>query len=143
MAAYYNLDQVSLSIAGVPITGGYGEGGSVSIKRNTEIFENVVGRTGEVVRSRTNDKSGTCEVTLLQTSADNAALAALARLDEGTQNGAGVGAFQCRDRENGDIYSSARAWVQKLPDIAFDRKQTDVTWVIFLEEVDFFQGGRP
>jgi hypothetical protein len=33
--------------------------------------------------------------------------------------------------------------VQKLPDIAFDRKQTDVTWVIFLEEVDFFQGGRP
>lgn len=139
----YNLDQLSFSLAGIPITGGYGEGGSVTIKRNSELFEVVVGRSGDVVRSRTNDESGVVELTLLQTSPDNAKLAALARLDENTPNGAGVGVLQIRDRENGDLYTSAKAWVQKLPDSGFERKASDRAWVIACAALKFFPGGRP
>lgn len=141
--ATYNLDQVSTSLAGIPILGGYGEGGSVNIKRNSEIFENTVGRGGHVVRSRTNDKTGTVELTLLQTDPTNAALAALARLDENTPHGAGIGVFQCRDRENGDEYTSAKAWIQAWPDTEMARKATDRMWMIYCEDLQFFPGGRP
>lgn len=139
----YDLDKVTLSICGIPITGGYGEGGSVSIKYNTEIFENVVGRSGDVTRCRTNDKTGTVEVTLLQTSPDNAKLAGLAALDEAAPNGAGVGAFQCTDLVNGDLYSASKAWVQQFPDVSFDRKATDRTWKIFCADLVAMPGGRP
>lgn len=139
----YNLDQLSFSFAGMPITGGYGEGGSVSIKRNSELFETVVGRSGDVVRSRTNDKSGIVELTLLQTSPDNAKLAAMARLDDGTPNGAGVGVLQIRDRENGDLYTAAKAWIQKLPDTTFERKASDRVWTIACAALEFHPGGRP
>lgn len=141
--ATYNLDQVSFSLAGIPILGGYGEGGSINIKRNTEIFENTVGRAGHVVRSRTNDKTGTVELTLLQTDDANSQLAALARLDEGTPHGAGIGVLQIRDRENGDEYVSAKSWIQAWPDTDLDRKASDRTWMIYCEDLQFFPGGRP
>ena len=141
--ATYNLDQVSCSLAGVPILGGWGEGGSISIKRNQEIFENTVGRGGHVVRSRTSDKTGTAELTVLQTDPVNSQFAALARLDENTPHGAGIGVFQCRDRENGDEYVSAKAWIQAWPDTDLDRKATDRTWMIYCEDLQFFPGGRP
>ena len=139
----YDLDKVSLSVCGIPITGGYGEGGSINIKRNAELFENVVGRSGDVVRSRTNDKTSTVEITLLQTSPDNAKLAALAALDEAAPNGAGIGAFECVDRQNGDLYAGTKAWVQKLPDVTFDRKGTDRTWTVFVADLVEMPGGRP
>lgn len=141
--ATYNLDQVSLNLFGIPIVGGQGEGASIDLKFNSERYENTVGQRGDVVRSRTNDKSGTVEVTFLQTSKYNATLAAIDRLDDGTPNGAGVGPFQLRDRENGDLYVAAEAWIQKVPDVAFNRKASDRTWIIAFAECEYFPGGRP
>jgi hypothetical protein len=141
--ATYNLDQVSCSLAGIPVLGGWGEGESLTIKRNSEIYENTVGRGGHVVRSRTNDQTGTVEITLLQTDPVNTAFAALARLDENTPHGAGIGTFQSRDRENGDEYVAGKAWIQAWPDTDFARKAGDRTWMVYCEKLEFFPGGRP
>ncbi len=140
--SYYNLDQISFSFAGIIITGDFGEGAALSVKRNTELFENTTGRSGDVVRSRTNDKMGTIEVTFLQTSAYNALFNAVVELDNATPNGAGVGALQIKDRENGDIYSSPKAWIQILPETELNRKASDRTWTIACNPLTFKPGGR-
>lgn len=139
----YNLDQVSLVFAGVSIRGEYGEGGAISIRNNAEKFENTIGQKGDVVRSRTNDKTATIELTLHQTSPYNAQLSALSRLDDNTPNGAGVGTFLCRDRENGDEFVAARTWIQKDPDVTMNRKSGDRVWMLFCEKLERYPGGRP
>lgn len=140
--AVYDLDQVSVNLAGIPFVGGWGEGGSISITFNSELFVNTVGRTGEVVRSKTNDKSAVVSLTFLQTSAHNSRLGALSLLDQNLPNGAGIGPFICRDRTNGDEYFAAKAWIQKLPDPEFGQEATDREWQIFCERLDSFPGGR-
>jgi len=140
---FYDLDAVSLSIAGYPITGGFGEGGAISIKYDTERFEVVEGVGGDVVRSKTNSRLATVEVTLLQTAAGNATLEALARLDDNGVNGAGVGAFRCEERNGGDLYAGSKCWVQKRPDVELSRKATDRTWVLKVADLEPFPGGRP
>ena len=138
----YDLDQVGFSFAGVPISGGYGEGSSILIKRNAPLYLFKVGRAGDVVRSRNNDKTGTVELTLLQAEAANSTLNTIRLNDEYAANGAGIGAFLCRDRSNGDEYYAAEAWIHELPETEFGQETTDRKWVLICANLEFHPGGR-
>jgi hypothetical protein len=108
----------------------------------------LVGRTGDVVRAKNNDKSAIVSLTFVQTSVNNSRLAALEALDRNVPNGAGIGPFLCRDRTNGDEYFSRNAWIprnawiQKNPDVEFGQEATDREWQVFCERLDEFPGGR-
>lgn len=131
----YHLNDVSFTFCGVPFTGGYGEGGAIKIAFNAELYENVIGVSGDVVRSTNNDKSANIEVTLLQTSEYNKTLKTLQSLQS-------VGPLLIRDRRNGDELVAQRAWVQKRPDYEFGQKSVDRVWTIKAERLEEYPGGR-
>ena len=79
----YDPDQVSLSLAGIPIDG-YADGEFVRIERETDVFSDVAGSNGEVARSKTNDNRGTVTFILMQTSKTNDLLSALYNLEKNT-----------------------------------------------------------
>lgn len=133
--AQYNLSDVSFVFCGVPFLGGFGEGGAIKISRTSELYVNVVGVSGDVVRSEIADKSATIEVTLIQTSLYNKTLQALADLQA-------IGPLLVRDRINGDEFVSSKAWVQKLPDHELGQKAVDRMWTLFCDRLEMKPGGR-
>lgn len=139
---HYDLNNVSLNLFGMEITGGYGNGGSIKITRNSELYTSVVGRDGTVVRSKNMDNSVTIEITVLQTSEVNSRLKAIQALDNAGVNGAGVGNFMCRDLTNGDEYFAEKAWIHQLPEVEFAQEQTDRVWTLMAADLEHHPGGR-
>ena len=131
----YHLNEVSFSFCSVPFVGGYGEGGAIKITYDAELYENVVGVSGDVVRSATQNNSATIEVTLLQTSEYNKTMQTLASLQT-------VGPLMVRDRRNACEFVALRAWVQKRPDYEFGQKSVDRTWTIKAEKLESYPLGR-
>ncbi|MCK6585958.1 MAG: DUF3277 family protein [Polyangiaceae bacterium] len=138
----YSADQVSLSIANVPITGGFADGEFVKIEHESDRWTDVVGTDGEVTRCKTNDRRATVTVLLMQTSTDNDLLSALALIDDVTPGGAGVGELLIRDRLGTTIFSAEAAWIAKTPDATFDREAKAREWKIRCERLDEHQGGN-
>src|SRR5688572_26585332 len=112
----YDADQITLSIAGIPL-GGYADDEFCTIEMETDAFTDVVGSDGEVSRSKTKDRRATIMVKLMQTSDSNDLLSALMNTDLNAPNGAGVGALLIRDRGGRAIYTSDACWVSKEPDV--------------------------
>jgi len=137
----YDLDQVTLSFAGIPLTGGFGEGGSIKITKDENLFDKKIGRSGNVVRYKNNNRMAEIEITLVQTSAINSRLNAIAQIDMRAPNGAGVGPFMCQDRTNGDTYFAESAWIQSPPEVEFGQEVTDRVWTIACETLEFAPGG--
>lgn len=137
----YNADEVAISVAGIPITGGFADGEFVRIERETEAFSDVVGTDGEVTRSKTNDKRATVTIILMQTADANDLLAALHRTDKKTPGGSGVGRTLIEDLNGRALYEAAKSWIMTSPDVSFDREATSREWPIRLAELEDFTGG--
>jgi hypothetical protein len=137
----YDADQVSVNIAGIPVTGGYADGEFLRIEFEGDAFTDVAGTDGEVTRSKTNDRRATATLSLMQTADANNLLAGLAELDRNSPNGAGVGAFLVRDRQGTAIYEASECWIQKTPDATFDREATPREWVVRIASLIDFTGG--
>lgn len=137
----YDADQVSVSVGGIPITGGFADGEFLRIEFEGDAFSDVVGTDGEVTRSKTNDRRATATLLLMQTADANNLLAALAQADRIGSNGAGVGAFLVRDRQGTSLYQAAECWIAKTPDVTFDREATAREWKIRIAVLEDFTGG--
>ena len=105
----YNSDQVNISIAGFPIVGGYADGVFLEMEFVNPAFVLTKGTDGEGTRSRSNDRSATIKIHLMQGANGNAVLSALHSLDLLSPNGAGVGAFQVVDQNGTTIYFAEHA----------------------------------
>ena len=130
-----------MSIAGIPITGGYADGEFLRIESESDAFTDVAGTDGEVTRSKTNDRRATATLSLMQTADANNLLAALAITDREAPNGAGVGAFLVRDRQGTALYQASECWISKTPDATFDREATAREWTIRIAKLEDFTGG--
>jgi structural protein KPP10_ORF10 len=137
--ALYDADQVTVSINGIPISG-YADGEFLSIEPEADNFSDVVGSDGEVARSKTNDRRATVTLTLLQTSASNALLSALANLDKAAPGGLGVGALLVRDRQGTAIFSAAECWISKEPTRGFGREAGPREWTLRCANLIAFDG---
>jgi hypothetical protein len=126
-AATYASDTVQVIVNGVPVTG-YADGTFVKVARTKPGFTMVVGADGSQSRSRTADKSGTIEITLLQTSPSNDVLSAQAEADE--LLGIGQGTCLVKDGSGTTLCAAANSWVEKFPDIEFDKEIKERVWVI-------------
>lgn len=138
----YDADQVSVAIAGIPIDGGYADGEFVRIENNEDAFTMVVGTDGKVTRSKTNNHTATVTLILMQSATANAALSALYNIDINAPNGAGIGPLLIADQGGTALYTAAKCWIQKPPNVSFDRAATPREWVIAVEKLIRLDGGN-
>lgn len=138
---HYDPDLISIVFAGILIEG-YADGEFVSIEANSEDFLMKMGTDGEGTRSKTNDRSGTVTLKLMQSSSSNPRLSAIRELDLAQPNGAGVGALQVRDQGGVTIYSAEQAYIEKLPSSSFDREATTREWVLKTDKLTAIIGGN-
>jgi hypothetical protein len=138
---HYDADQVSLIVAGIPISG-FADGEFLTLEMASDMFSDVVGTDGEVTRSKSNDRRATCTIKLMQSSDSNDLLSALANTDSAAPNGAGVGAFMLKDRNGRMLHAAAACWVQREPDMSLDRAATSREWVIRIASLKRFDGGN-
>lgn len=126
----YDASEVSVIIGAVEVDAGFADGEFLRIEQETDDFEDVVGTDGEVTRSKTNDRRATATLLLMQSSASNQALSALSNLDRETANGAGIVPFLVRDRNGDSLYEAQHCWIQRPPDVGFDRTAGTREWAI-------------
>lgn len=137
----YDANEVAIACGGVPIEG-YADGQFLSITRTSDGFTTVVGTDGDVARSKTNDHRAVIEINLLQTSPSNLTFTALWTADRNAPGGAGIFGFICTDLNGTSLYTAGNAWVQKPPDITFDREATSRTWVLECDNLIDATGGN-
>jgi len=138
----YDANEVTVSIAGLPIESGFDDGEFVRIEQESEDFIDKVGTDGEVTRSKTNDRRATVSILLMQSSDANALLSGLNNIDRLAGNGAGVGPFLVRDRQGLALYAGAECWISKPPDVSFDREPTAREWTLRVASLERFDGGN-
>ena len=126
----YSSSQVKVSIAGIPITGGYADGEFLRIERETEAFSDVVGTDGEVTRNATKDDRATVTLILMQSAEANAVLSAFHNADKNAEGGAGGGRFLVEDLNGTTLHEGAQCWIQAEPDASYDREVTPREWVV-------------
>lgn len=138
----YDANEVTVSIAGLPIESGYDDGEFCRIEQEADDFTDKAGTDGEVTRSKTNDRRATISVILMQSSAGNALLSGLNNIDRLAGNGAGVGPLLVRDRQGTSLYAAAECWISKPPDVSFDREPTAREWTLRCANLERFDGSN-
>ena len=135
----YNAADVDIIFAGISIDG-KADGTFVTVERRAEAFTLVVGAGGEGLRSKSNDRSATVTLALMQSSAANDALSALAVLDE--ESGAGVGPLLIKDRSGSTLCAAPTAWIQKFANAEFAKEGSEREWIIETNDLRMFVGGN-
>ncbi len=126
----YSSSQVTLSIAGIPNTGGYADGEFLRIERETEAFSDVVGTDGEVTRNATKDNRATATIILMQSAEANQQLSELHNNDKNVEGGAGVGRFLVEDLNGITRHEGAQCWIMAEPDPSYDREAGSREWQV-------------
>jgi len=127
-------------IVGGQIMSGFSDGDMVSIERNEDTFTLQVGTDGESTRSKTNNKSGRFTISLMQTSAANALLTAIAKLDE--VGNAGAVPVLVKDNSGSSVYAASQAWLVKPPVGEFGREAAAREWVFECGDLEWSEGGN-
>ena len=135
----YNAGDLSIIFAGIPFEG-LADGTIVTVARDNPAFTSTTGSDGEGARAKSNDKSGTITVTLLQTSITNDFLSAHSRLDE--SNGEGAAPILVKDNSGRTVAQAETAWIEKPADIEFAREISNREWVFKTDNLDMFVGGN-
>jgi len=135
----YDPKQVVLSLGGVAVEG-YADGTFITAQRNNQTFNLVSGASGETVRAKSNDKTGTLEITLLQSSATNDWLSGKMLADEGPTN-AGKFSVAMIDKNGTTVVSAVEGWVQQPPAVEYGKELGERTWTIECGELLFLVGG--
>ncbi|KKM68186.1 hypothetical protein LCGC14_1463410 [marine sediment metagenome] len=138
--ATHRPSSVTLVFNGIPISG-FMDGTYVALTKNTDAFALKMGATGTGARAQTQDESGTCVFTLLQTSEVNAALTAMHKLDKNA--GDGVGPLACKDLSGADTASAETAWIRKVADVEYSNEIMGREWTIETDNLDLSPGGNP
>ncbi len=131
---------VIISIGGVPMSG-YADGTFVMVARDEDAFTKVSGADGEVSRAKSNNRSGTLTLTLMQTSMSNDILSAIALLDE-TSN-AGIVPVLVKEIGTLTILMSGEGWIKKFPDASYSKDVENREWILDLASLNMFEGGNP
>ena len=123
----YDPANVVVNIGG-HIAGGFADGTFVNVSRNNQTWTLTSGADGSTARSKSNDMSGTLEITLMQTSATNNFLSAKHAADE--LDGSGKFAIHLLDANGTTLLHALEAWVQQAPSVEYGKELSDRTWTI-------------
>lgn len=134
----YDPGSLAITIAGIPISG-FGDGTFLTVTI-PPAFTKGSGSDGEGWRAKSNDKTAEMALTLLQTSASNDALSALATLDE--LSGDGVDPFLAKDNSGRTVVFAETVWLEKKSDLEFAREVTNREWPIHTDSLNVLVGGN-
>jgi hypothetical protein len=129
----YNLAEVQ-AIFGPVEMGGYGEEGGVRIEWQENLWEYSRHADGGGTRTKNNANDALVTVTLSQSSEKNAELSAIVAVDKLT--GAGVNPMMVRDINGTTLLAGTSAWIEKRPDVEFNKAVTARVWVFHVENFD-------
>jgi hypothetical protein len=127
-----------ITLGGVPLTG-FAED-QFDIERDEELFNDMVGCTGDTARSHINNKNGKCDLHFLQTSPSNDYLSALALRDY--QTNTGVLPFMVVDALGTTRVMAPMAYVKNYAKIGAGKAVKNRDWVIRLVSMNIFVGGN-
>jgi len=127
----FDLELVTVLVAYDVLTG-YGTGGKLTLKHNTDTMNPVVGCDGKVVYAKSADKSGTAEITLASTSPSLRKLRTLAAA--GKQFNFSV---MDANREENVRANSDGCVVTHIPDVPRTTTPGDVTVTIYIPRLEY------
>ena len=137
----YDPSEVVVSY-GVSLIEGFADGTFVVCARDEDSYSLQVGTDGEATRSKSNNRSGTMTITLMQGSLSNDVLSALHIADENSTGGASILPFLVKDLNGRTLTSAQTAWIQKPADDEFGREAGPREWVLRTNNLDKFTGGN-
>lgn len=126
MTATYDPKLVIVNFRGHTIQG-YSDSTHIEVDRDEDAMSAKAGNDGEVVRSVNNNKMGTITVRLLQSSASNQILSAMAAEDE--LFGTAIGPAQVQDMRGTTLEFAAESWIRKVPKSDFAKEAGEREWV--------------
>lgn len=138
MLKTYDPAKVSVIVGG-HIVEGYADGEFVTATRNSDTFSRQGGASGEQTRAKSNDRSGTFTITLMQSSVSNAVMQGFALADE--VGNAGLVPVLIKDSNGSELATAEQAWIQKPSDKGFAKEVGDRQWVLETGELIFAGGG--
>ena len=138
MVRTYDANKVVV-VFGANILTGFADGSFLTVERSEDSFTVYVGSSGEVARSRSNNKTGTSTLKLMQTSLSNDILSAYMVADE--LSGQGIVPFQVKDLQGTTLVLAKESWVLKPADAEFARETGEREWKIQHAELEVFIGG--
>ena len=134
----YDPAEVAVIVGGHAVQG-FADGTFVTVARTNDTFTGVSGASGEYARAKSNDRSGTFTITLMQTSLSNGVLQGFATADE--LNNAGTFPVLVKDNNGNDLYSGEICWIQKPSDAEYGKEISEREWVIMTSELIMAHGG--
>lgn len=115
-------------IFGTDILSGFGPDTKISVAYEEDSWVTTIGVNGEGTRSKSNNRSATITVTLMQSSDSNQFLSAIAEIDRLTNGGALP--LTIRDSSSqGTFHFAESAWIQKVPDAEYGIEIGTREWV--------------
>jgi len=138
MVRHYNLDEVLLMIAGVPITE-YADGDVISFDFPADDWLTSTGSHGSVMRSKNTENNiieGT--ITLMQGSPVNETLSQMAATDLLT--GLGAGAFMLKDLNGTTLLAAEACWIKKRAPIKMGKEAGSAEWAITVALPEYNMG---
>ena len=135
----YDPRSIIITFRRHPITG-IAEDTFLTISRTEDTFIEKTGCSGETTRSKSNNRSGTARVVLMQSSPDNDFLSKCALLDE--NGNAGVGEFSAKDINGTSLFFSSQAYVKRPPESGFGKEVGNREWTIFCADLNIVVGGN-
>lgn len=138
----FNPDEVVIVVGPALIEDGLADGEFVRLEQETDDTADVVGVDGEVSVSRSNDKRATLTIILMATSRHNDTLSVLSNLVRNAPGmTGGIVPFVLKDRNGRALYTGQNSWVQKPPDVSYDRQATPREWTIRIAHCIRVDGG--
>ena len=134
----YDADQVSINVGPFTLSE-FAPDSFVTITMTSEAWTMQIGATGAAARSKTNDRSATISIKLMQTSDSNDLLDGFRKSDELAN--AGIFPLLIKDNSGRSLYAAETAWVQKMPDSEFARDATAREWIIATDNLVATVGG--
>lgn len=142
--ANYASNEVTITLAGIPINSGRGPDGGgefCKLEKKEDSFGFVESEVdGDGAWYRKKGTFTTMTLTLMQSSSSNAALSALHQIDLST--GAGEGPAFVKDGKGTSVFVATSARIMKTPDQTYATEPGTNVWVIGCHGVTRFVGGN-
>lgn len=113
----------------------------IQVARNEDSFTESVGAQGDVVRTRSNNKSGIVTVTLQAESPTNDQFSARLLADELSPAGIPAGALLVKYLNGATFISSDKAYLRKFSDVEVGTEAGNREWIVSCAELNMFVGG--
>lgn len=135
----FDPNEVDVIVDGFVITG-FGDASDViSVIRGDDAWKLIQGTDGDSIFVKMRKKGGIVALKLLQSSASNDTLSTI-------ENAAEIGiavpvAIGIRDNNGTSLVAASKAFIMKIPDLAWGNDANDRVWPILCADLDVFAGG--